>query len=268
MPILRLAPFLALLACTDAAPPPADTAALGTRSAGCGTLPTELPTVLEVAGVERTFLLSIPPDYDPDVAWPVVFAWHGMGGSAAGARYYFGLQTASEQAIIVWPDALPLPVIGVTGWDLVPESDDYAFFDAMLAHVADNLCIDRDRVFSAGHSFGGYMSNHLGCYRSDVVRAIASVAGGPPKHGACGGEVATWLTHGTNDEVVAFAEGETALETWLEVNACSEATTPVDPQGCVIFKGCTEDVQWCEHGGNHDWPAFAGEAIWGFFQAQ
>ena len=66
--------------------------------------------------------------------------------------------------------------MGGVGWDMAPDGVDVGCFDALIAKLSTTQCIDTTRVFAAGHSHGASFSNHLGCYRSDVVRAIAPVA--------------------------------------------------------------------------------------------
>lgn len=229
---------------------------------------------IEAAGMERDFDLVIPADYDPNRAYPLVFAWHGRGGNGELARLYFKVEEASGgQAIFVYPDGLPLADMGgQTGWDLDPANEDVALFDAILADVSARLCIDPARVFSTGHSFGGYMSNTLGCARGGIVRAIAPVAGGGP-FSACSGQVAAWLAHGTGDTTVPFSQGEGARDHWLGANGCGMTTVPTEPAPCVTYDDCASGfpVHWCQHDeadlGGHGWPAWAGPAIWEFFAA-
>ncbi len=239
-------------------------------SEGCGEDPTDVSTTLSIDGVSRKFELYLPSDYDQDREYPLVFAWHGLGGSGALAQYYFGLeQAAGSDAIIVYPDALPRADSGgETGWDLNPNGYDFEFFDAMVVEMTSNLCIDESLVFSTGHSFGGYMSNAMGCYRAEVHSAIAPVAGGPPYYGGCQGAVAAWITHGKNDDTVELLYGEQARDVWLHYNECSDSSEAVEPTSCVAYDGCSRDVHWCQHGGEHEWPSFAGNAIWSFFSAQ
>jgi len=239
-------------------------------SDGCGQDPSNLSTTLTVESRSRSFVLYLPSDYDADRTYPLIFAWHGLGGSGAIAQYYFGIeQAAGSDAIIVYPDALPLDATGGdTGWELNPSGYDFAFFDAMYTAVTDGLCIDKSRVFSTGHSFGGYMSNHMGCYRSEVLSAIAPVAGGPPYYGSCTGPVAAWIAHSESDDVVSVSEGTSARDTWRYMNGCATTTTETDPDGCVAYEGCDRDLHWCEYTSGHDWPGFGGTAIWDFFAAQ
>jgi poly(3-hydroxybutyrate) depolymerase len=225
---------------------------------------------ITVGGEERSFVLSVPDGYDPETPTRLVFAWHGLGGDGALARLYFGVEQASGgAAIFVYPDGLVVQPQNAPGWQLDSEGKDVALFDALLERVSNDYCIDTARVFSTGHSFGGYMSNALGCARSTVLRAIAPVAGGGPFGGACDpGSLSAWLAHGTNDTIVLFAEGESSRDHWLEHAGCASASQPTTPEGCVEYDGCAmERVVWCTHGEGHDWPDLAPEGIWGFFSS-
>ena len=98
--------------------------------------------------------------------------------------------------------------------------------------------------------------------------AIAPVAGGPPSFGACKGAIAAWVTHGSGDEVVPLTEGTASRDKWVQVNGCATQTVATAPAPCIAYADCERDVHWCEHDGGHEWPGFAGEAIWSFFAAQ
>lgn len=232
-----------------------------------------MPQTIEAAGLQRDYDLAIPADYDPSEHYPLVFAWHGRGGSGELARLYFKIEEAAQgQAIVVYPDGLPLPEMdNQTGWDLSPEGEDVALFDAILADVSARLCVDPARVFSAGHSFGGFMSNAIGCARAGVVRAIAPVAGGGPYFSCVPEQVAVWLTHGQSDSTVPFSEGEASRDRWVAANHCQVGAEPVEPAPCTAYTGCDAafPVHWCPHDepglGGHAWPDWAGAAIWAFF---
>ncbi len=245
-------------------------------SPGCGSPYVGDPVVsgqIDVAGEPRTFVLSVPAGYDPEVPTTLVFAWHGLGGNGELARLYFNVEEASAgQAIFVYPDALPQASSGgQTGWELINDGSDLQFFDTLFAELTNNLCVAPERVFSTGHSFGGYMSNALGCFRADVLRAIAPVAGGPPFQGCQSERVAAWMAHGTVDAVVPFAQGELARDLVTDRNGCGTETVATPPEPCAAFEGCDADypVTWCAHdlsdGDGHAWPPFAADAIWAFF---
>jgi polyhydroxybutyrate depolymerase len=240
-------------------------------SAGCGSDPSAVTSTLDVDGQDRTFVLSLPDDYDADRPYPLIFAWHGLGGSAANVQNRFGFEEIrGSEAILVYPDALPLDSFqGRTGWALDPDDYDFDFFDALSAHLSADLCVDPSRIFSTGHSFGGFMSNSLGCHRGDVLNAIAPVAGGiAASVQMCDGALAVWSTHGSADTTVEISRGEEARDMWLGINGCDDTTGAVEPSPCAAYQGCERDIHWCEHTGRHGWPDFAGAAIWAFFMAQ
>jgi polyhydroxybutyrate depolymerase len=248
------------------APPMMDAA----PSSGCGAASASGVSngTVQARSKARTYVLSVPAGYASSKTYPLVFAWHGLGGSGQLARLYFGVeQQSAGQAIFVYPDALPLASQGnQPGWDLTPTGDDVAFFDALAAQLSSSLCVDKNRIFSIGHSFGGYMTNTLGCSRGDVLRAIAPVSGGGPYTPTCQGSVAAWLAHGSADTTVTIDVGIASRDHWVKANGCAATTTAVAPAPCAAYAGCKTDlpVVWCEHTGGHDWPSFAAAGIWNF----
>jgi poly(3-hydroxybutyrate) depolymerase len=237
-------------------------------SSGCGkssAVGTQALSI-DVGGTARTFVLSVPQSYQPSTPLALVFAWHGMGGSGSGAQAYFGIeQQAAGAAIFVYPDGLPVNG-GETGWDLDLAGPDVAFFDAVRAQIEADYCIDVAREFSTGHSFGGYMTNTVGCARASLLRGIAPVAGGGP-WGACDpAPLSALVIHGSNDTTVDPAEGQASLDYWRSHASCSDASQPIEPAGCVEYPGCVAGrVLFCSHDEGHNWPALAPAAVWGFF---
>jgi poly(3-hydroxybutyrate) depolymerase len=147
---------------------------------------------------------------------------------------------------------------------------DVAFVKALYAKLQGTLCIDETRVFSTGMSYGGIMSNTLGCQMGDVFRAIAPMSGSGPGFGGratCVGEVAVWMSHGDNDTVVPTASGQASRDFWVKANKCQTQTMPVEPSPCVAYQGCAADlpVTFCLFPGGHTVPPFAAAAIWTFF---
>ncbi len=246
---------------------------------------------ISVGGLTRTYVLSVPTNYSASAPAILVFAWHGLGGNGAQARQYFNLEVSdgrggitNDRAIFVYPDALAADG-GQAGWDLGSSGVDVALFDALLAQISASYCVDMQRIFSTGHSFGAMMTNALGCYRGDVLRAIAPVAGMPPNaYGrgtvSCNGSVGAWIAHGENDTTVDYTTGGIASrDFWLAQNGCT-TTTVQDPTtpACVDYQGCRAGlpVIWCVHDQGHNWPNTrygcdggvcfdAGPAIWSFF---
>ncbi len=254
-------------------------------SAGCGKAAAAGVSIgmIKVGTLDRTYVLSIPTGYLSGKALPLAFAWHGRTGSGAGFRaggrsYGGGIEAASRGgAIFVYPDGLTVTpsMPGDTGWhDTNPNGRDFAFFDALLAKLSGDLCVDSNRIFSYGHSFGAFMSQALACHRANVIRAIGAVAGGPPYAAAScpGTPVAAWVDNAMNDGTVDFTtRGIPARDYWIKTNKCDRTkTTPVDPAPCVAYEGCLAGapLHWCAPAtGDHEFPRFSYDGIWNFFAA-
>lgn len=219
-----------------------------------------------MAGAQRRYQVFVPSGYDGRRPLRLVFLFHGLGGNGDQIRSYFSFEAeAAGEAVFVYPEGVAQSSVGgATGWGF----DDLPFFDALLSAVQTSYCVDPKRVFAAGHSFGGYMSNLVGCSRGDVVRAIAPVSGGMVTPGACKGPVAAWLAHGDKDNTVATSEGIAARDRWVTTNACAKTTKPAVPSPCVTYDGCKagRPVTWCQFSGGHfPLPSFTRQAIWDFF---
>ena len=221
---------------------------------------------MDVGGVARTYLRVVPVSLDANTPAPLILGFHGGSGTSEQASQY-GL-TGTEAALYVYPQALSFPAAGGVAWNVSPDGNDDEFIDALLVELGQKNCIDTTRVFAAGQSNGAFFVNELGCKRPDAFRAIAPAAGGGPT-GGCTKGVSAMLVHGTADTTVSIEQGRFSRDYWLRANGCAGASSaPVNGLPCVAYSGCAKPVLWCEHGGAHSWPAFAGNAIRTFFLSQ
>jgi poly(3-hydroxybutyrate) depolymerase len=241
-------------------------------SPGCGKamFPASGMYNIDVDGTQRMFIIKLPNDYDANKPYKLVFAWHFRGGSASGIASggfgggYYGLESkAAGSAIFVAPDGLG--DADSKGW---PNSggQDIAFAKAMVAKFNLDYCIDTERIFSVGFSYGAMMSNTVGSQMGDVFRAIAPMAGSSIR-GDGTGPVAAWVYHGGKDETLGIAGGEAARDFWVKTNHCT-TPGPADANGCVQYQGCDAGypVVWCyEPEGTHRPPSFGSGEVWKFF---
>lgn len=251
------------------------------RSSGCGVAQTGTgtftPMEIRILNQDRTYRLRVPSAYDSNRAYPIVFRWHGAGGS--GQSGGLGIEfSAGNNAIVVAADGLN------KGWsgnsdstDLILDANyadylfssdpvDLLFFDRMLDTIAKRYCIDRERIFSYGFSAGASFSNLLACERGDVLRANAAIAGWR-RGGNCKGKVASWFLHDIDDKVVAIDEGRSARDRALKVNGCSTSSVK-EGESCMRYQDCElTPVVWCETKGfGHNVRGeFAPEKVWNFF---
>ncbi len=251
---------------------------------GGSTLPLQRFTLM-VGGVEREFILGLPSNYDAQQKYPVVFAWHGAGGTDVQVAWggtssfdvfggYYGLRFLSNQnakpMIFVAGQGLDANDAG-SGWPNT-NGQDVAFTQAMVTWLESNFCVDPAHVFSVGMSYGGIMTNTVGCKMGDVFRAIAPMSGIGPGFGfgspGCVGQVAAWVAHGSQDTTVPVEAGMASRDYWAKANHCSSATQPSTPSPCIAYQGCDPGfpVDWCEFDGGHTVVSFEPPGIWSFLQ--
>jgi poly(3-hydroxybutyrate) depolymerase len=236
-------------------------------SAGCAQPPAAKGVIngmIVARGKMRSYVLSVPSSYAGNVPLSLVFMFHGGGNSGGGFRGGGNSEIpAAGRALFVYPSGLG----GV--WDLKEGGDDVLLIDALVADLGARYCLDLNRIFAAGFSYGGWMATAAGCQRGDVMRAIASVAGGGPQQTGCKERVGVWITHGAADGAENISEGRKSRDFYVNRNGCTAMTAAVDPAPCQANQGCPADgpVIFCGHAGGHEWPSFADAAIWKFFDS-
>ncbi len=246
------------------------------RSKGCGKAVTRpdpsAQQSISVAGSARTYQIYVPTGTSSETALPLIFALHGGGGNAAGARNDYKLEAVvGSNAIIVYPNNMTNYASG----------GDMDFFDAVLDDTLGKYCIDSHRVFATGFSMGGIFVNGVGCLRGgSTVRGIIPVAGSGPNpnlgpaseadiacpSGTPKGDVAVMIIHGTADTNALFKYGQWEANYWTRAEGCSSTTTNLSSpyQGCVGYQGCRVPVDFCQHSGGHMVPSTAAANIWAF----
>ena len=207
---------------------------------------------LTVRGTRRTFVVSHRGQLDCSAGKvPVVFAFHGYGDTGSGLRSYLGVEEVlGGKALFVYPDGqAQFETGGNSGWNREVGGEDVAFFDAMRERLAEDSCLDTDRVFSVGHSRGGRMVETLSCARQAVHRGFMQIAAGIDSEPNCPESAPAWLTHGVSDGTVLFSDGEADRDRWAKRNGCNVPSSvekfPVDR--CTQLQGCPEQtpVIWC-----------------------
>ena len=237
---------------------------------------------IDVSGMSREYILSVPSNYNPNTPYRLIFGWHPWGGSAmqvagTGNSGYYGLKGASNnQAILVSPEGLDFGGNGL-GWGNT-NGQDIAFLRAMLERFKSEMCIDESRIFSTGFSFGGMMSNAVAC--SGLARAVAPMAGNATSGCVSGTtKVAYMGFHGVDDTVVSIASGRMSRDTIISRNGCTQTTMPMTPSWCdglasnnmpctcVTYQGCAAGypVTWCEYKAGHQAAPNSAATLWTFF---
>jgi poly(3-hydroxybutyrate) depolymerase len=233
------------------------------RSAGCGQQRTLLNGTIQVPSADgaRSYILRAPDDYHSERAYRLVLAYHWSGGNAndvangggIGGPYYGLWDQAQGSTIFVAPEGID------QGWSN-PDGRDVDFTDAIVEQVANDLCVDTDRIFATGFSFGGAMSYALACARADVFRAVA-VYSAALLSGCDGGTepIPYFAIRGVQEPVInPMTTGRALRDHMAEINGCTPQTPPEPSVGsgthiCTSYQGCTEGypVRWCAFDDGH-----------------
>jgi polyhydroxybutyrate depolymerase len=222
--------------------PPWVAPALASVSAGCGG---GLGTATGPAGRMmttpggRTYRIVVPSSYDPNKPYPTVLAYHGWFTDGTGFKGWFAFERwVGDDGILLYPDANN----GNGTFDLSSDRE-LSAFDEMMTQVQSDYCVNPQRTFALGFSFGGKFVNHLACHRAGYVRAASIGDASEGDNGAdrgCG-RLPLLITHRTADTDEIFANGKANAETWATRNGCSLSTQPALTPGysCDGYFACT-----------------------------
>ncbi len=133
-------------------------------------------------GQNRNYIMYIPPSYDGTTQVPLVFNFHGGGGTSSDfINYENDMRPIADTAnfIAVYPQAAVDPTDGSNSWlHKTPTThNDVNFIEAIIDTLSNDYNIDNDRVYACGYSEGGIFSYELGCRLNNRIAGFASVSG-------------------------------------------------------------------------------------------
>jgi polyhydroxybutyrate depolymerase len=249
--------------------------------------PGEHTRTLMLGEQKRTYLVHVPPKYDPRKPAPVVLALHGAAMNGPMMVRFSGLNQKSDEAgfLVVYPSGngtgpfLTWNAGGFRGKMAQGRPDDVAFIGKLLDDLGTVVQVDDKRVYACGMSNGGMMCYRLAAELSDRIAAIAPVAGtiaiedSKPKR-----PVPVLHFHGSKDNIVPFEKArgkgpafmrimgvEDSIQTWVKLDGCDEKprneTLSKDGDEMKVTrrtydggKDGAEVVLVVIEGGGHTWP--------------
>lgn len=246
--------------------------------------------VVESGGNSYEFQLFVPSSYEGR-AVPLVLEFHGLGSDGPAQNGFSGYSALAikEGFVVVSPTGIPAVGEDLNSWELaqfdIEGRDDVQMTSDLIDRVASMVCVDQTRVYATGLSNGGYFSALLACRMADRIAATFSVAAiSHPDDCEPSRPIAMGAVHGTADEVVPYAGGQSSLVTTQEqVEEFGDFFTQVMPDEAAEFAadfGCSTvtdveigtDVTLRTHGdcnggvevrfytvegGGHTWPGSA-----------
>ena len=133
-----------------------------------------------VGGVERIYMVRIPPGISLSSPAPLVFFFHGLNTDYMWAAASGWSPLADKEGfVIVYPDGLhhSWNAGGCCGDADKDNYPDVEFVRKILEEVKAIVPIDPKRIYASGFSNGGFFAYRLGCEMADTFAAIAPVAG-------------------------------------------------------------------------------------------
>lgn len=252
---LSLASLLGLLACSSTNPPTAAPLAdAGPPAAACEPPAAELddcdaPLVpgadractVEVAGVQRSFLVYAPKTYDPCKPAALVVDAHGASETAS--------EHAGKEPFKDWPggfgsgfrlvaDREGFIVVQPQGVNNVWTSNDTALMRELPSTIGAKTKIDPARVYLSGISNGGQLTYLTGCGDPGPYTAFAPISGFGPT--SCRQKRPAPLIHfhSPEDKIIPLASGKEAFTAWAEAHNCKDG-----PKPSVRFGGPSSDAR-------------------------
>ncbi len=230
---------------------------------------------LQVDGVLREALVYAPASAK-ERPTPVVFAFHGHGGSMRNMARAIAIRQHWPGAIGVFmqglntPGRISDPNGTQPGWQSgagQQQDRDLKFFDAFLARLRKDLKVDPERVYATGHSNGGYFTYLLWAERGEILAALAASAATLP---ARPGQrfIPRPVLHlaGTSDGLVKYESQRATMEEVRRINGC-EAVGQARGKFSTEYasRNGTPFVAFL-HPGGHEFHPDGSAAILRFFQ--
>jgi polyhydroxybutyrate depolymerase len=230
--------------------------------------PGDPPGALTFGGLQRTYVLHVPPGLDHPAG--LVINLHGAGQTGAMQAAVTNYNAVADQYgfVVAYPDGIDMSWADGRGAS-VPDRegvDDVGFLSTLIDQLTRDYAIPPGRVFVTGMSAGAFMANRLACDRADLISAIAPVAGTLGVGVPCNPSrpVSVMQVHGTADPVVPFDGGPMVgrggpsniisapalADRWRAVDRCP-APVGVAATGCADG---TEVVFVSIEGAGHIWP--------------
>lgn len=145
---------------------------------------------LEVDGLNRAFILHVPPAARQGGPLPLLIVLHGGGGTGQKMQRFLGFDSYADERgfYVAYPDSYQPPGEPGTfhwndgrGTEKTSGIDDVKFLVEMIAEIGRRVPLEASRVYATGASNGGMMTYRLGCETENVFAGIAPVIANIPE---------------------------------------------------------------------------------------
>lgn len=226
---------------------------------------------LKIASATRAFVVRVPQTADVRMPAPVIFLFHPFGMNAQYMQGRAPMPRVWPEAIAIYPQAMPRTGPGTVGFQPAWQTEsgemsdrDLVFFDAMLACVRNNHCVDDTRIFVMGYSNGARLSSLLACERAGVIAGVAVASGSlgcalPEPRPVI-------ISHGLQDATIPYTRAVDAANAWAVRNRCTAPPKSGAP-GCFAADSCSAaPVALCTYDCGHEYYDPFTRAVADFFK--
>lgn len=229
---------------------------------------------LKVGGATREVLIHAPATAGKTEA-PVVFAFHGHGGTAKEAASEFNYRKHWPQAIAVCMQGMPIPSNTdpegkKAGWQhgISEVGDrDLNFFDQTLARLRKDYKVDDSRIYATGYSNGGGFTYLLWAARGDTFAAVApSSASSANRYLKELRPKPTLHVASKKDTTAPYDKQQKLMEAIRELNGCDSQGKPWHKQGTIYPSAVGTPFVELVHPGGHKFWDEAPKLIVRFFK--
>jgi len=231
-----------------------------------------------VDGVARKGLVHVPMTGRTEPA-PVVFVFHGHGGTMAHAARTMAFHVQWPEAIVVYLQGLNTPgkltdLEGKRpGWQPGrgdQDDRDLKLFDTVFKSLKSDFKVDESRVYATGHSNGGSFTYLLWATRGDVFAAMAPSAAVPGREIRNLSPKPALHVAGENDPLVKWEWQKLTMDALRKLNGCEaqgkEWASSGNLKGTLYPSSKETPVVTLISPGDHKFPSEAPALIVKFFK--
>jgi polyhydroxybutyrate depolymerase len=228
-----------------------------------------------IDGVERQAVVYPNSKQMSGAGVPVVFVFHGHGGTSQNVARRFRIHELWPEAVVVYMQGIP-GVVGIrdteakqNGWQKSPGEvgdRDIKFFDAALDRIEQKYKTDPIRVYVLGHSNGGRFVNVLWNMRGGKLAALCSGSGPGGRLIQNSVPKPVYIIGGEKDQLVPFRTQQVSIELARKrLNTDQSKATVNGFERTEPGVNGTELVTYV-HLGGHEFPVEALPGVIKFFQ--
>ena len=130
------------------------------------------------SGERRSYIVYVPPSYQPGTPVPLVITIHGYAGWAAHQATLSGWNELADEYgfIVVYPSGTDYPKHWRTNGKPGSENDpqiEVQFMNDLLDQLEAQYSIDPTRIYANGISNGGGMSHLISCTLASILMRLS-----------------------------------------------------------------------------------------------